>query len=111
MTLTITDPFTHTIGSEIANYQLTATITNNTTGDSIEIEFPLEVLERVEIDTDKKTVVYLEEESSEFQALTLIGGARRDWLPLQPGENTFQYDEIGMDTVTIDFEWEERYYQ
>jgi hypothetical protein len=110
VTLTITDPFTHTIGSEIANYQLVATITNNTTGDAIEIEYPMEVLEQIEIDTDAKTVIFLTENSSQFQAVTLIGGARRDWLKLQTGDNQIQYDEIGMDTVTIDFEWEERFY-
>lgn len=111
ITLTITDPFTHTIGSEISSYQATATITNNTTGDSIKIDFPLLVNEQIEIDTDAKTVIYLTENSNQFQAITLIGGARRDWLKLQTGSNTIQYDEIGMQAVTIDFEWEERSYQ
>lgn len=111
VTLTITDPFTHTIGSEIANYQLAFTLTNNTTGDAIKIDFPLLVDEELEIDTDEKTVVYLTENSNQFQALTLVGGARRDWLKLQPGNNTIQYDEIGLAAVYITANWEMRYYQ
>jgi hypothetical protein len=111
ITLTITDPFTHTIGGEVSNYQISATITNETTGDAFEIDFPLLVNEQLEINTDTKTLLYKTENSRQFQALSLVGGARKHWLRLPTGTSSIRYDETGMAGVTLDFEWEERFYQ
>lgn len=99
-----------TIGSEQSNYLLDAVITNNTTGDAIGVEFHMVLNQELEIDTDAKTVIYLADDSSQFQTLDLQGDVRRDWLRLQPGNNTIQFDDTGTNAVTIDFEWEERHY-
>jgi hypothetical protein len=99
------------IGGEQSSYSLDCVITNNTTGDAVELAFVMEPNEQLELDTDEKTVIYLDDDTNQFQALTLTGGPRRDWLPLQPGNNTIQFDETGVNGLTIDFEYEERYYQ
>lgn len=99
-----------TIGSEEGNYSLNATITNNTTGKAIELDFVMGLNEELEVDTDAKTVIYLKDGSSQFQALTVVGGARKDWLALQPGSNTLQFDDAGTAGLTITIEYEERFY-
>lgn len=106
-----TNPFTITIGAEIASYSLAATITNNTTGDVISLAFPMSLNEDLVVNTDEKTLVYDFDGTNQFSALTVVGGPRRDWLPLQPGSNTLQYDEIGAAGVDIVIDQEERYYQ
>lgn len=95
---------------EMGNYSLACTITNTTTGDALELEYTMELNEDLELDTDAKTVIYLADSSSQFQALTLTGGARRHWLYFAVGSNTIQFDDTGTNGVTIDFEWEERLY-
>jgi len=110
LTLNSSNTPTLSIGSEQGNYELDVTITNNTTGDAIEVVFSMGLNEELEIDTAEKTVTYLEDDSSQFQALTLVGGARRDWLKLQPGNNTLEWTQTGTNGVTVTVEWEERYY-
>jgi hypothetical protein len=100
-----------TIVAEQTNYLLACTITNNTTGDAVELTFNMSLNEELELDTDEKTVIYLGDDSNQFNSLALVGGPRRDWLPLQPGSNTLQFDDVGTGNVTIAFEWEERLYQ
>jgi hypothetical protein len=109
--LTITNPFTITIGGEVINYHIACTITNETTDDAVSLIFPCLLNDDLEINTDEKTLTYVPETSNQFSALTLIGGPRRDWLPLAPGTNVIRYDETGVVAVTFDFEWEERFYQ
>jgi hypothetical protein len=99
----------HTIYSEQANYSLDCTITNNTTGEAIEVTYTMAVNKELEIDTDEHTVIDLEDDSRQIQALTLVGGARRHWLPLQTGTNQLQFDDAGTAGVTITLEWYERY--
>lgn len=112
VTVTIADPPTLTLGSEITNnYPLDVTITNNTTGESIAVNFPgMTLNEQIRIDTDARTVTYLLDGTSQFAALTVQGTPRRDWLRLQPGSNTLQYDDTGTNGVTVTIEWEERSY-
>ena len=112
VTLTLNSSYTPTItiGSEQGNYSLECTITNNTTGDAISLSFTMELNEDLQLDSYEKTVIYLADNSSQFQALTLEGGPRRDWLKLQPGSNTLQFDDTGTNGVTIAFNWAERHY-
>ena len=86
------------------------TITNNTTGDVIEINFTMEQNETLEVETDLKTVIYDKDNSNQFNTLTLTGGARRDWLKLQPGSNTLQWDDVGTGNMTITVSYEERHF-
>jgi hypothetical protein len=99
------------IGGEQGNYSLDCVLTNQTTGDSVELNFTMSLNEILELDTDEKTVIYLDDNSNQFQALTVSGGPRRDWLPLAPGSNTLKFDDVGTNAVTIDITHQERYYQ
>jgi phage-related protein len=101
---------TATIGAEQGNYELACTITNETTGDAIQLNFSMELNEELEVDTDEKEVVYLANNSRQMQALTLVGGVRREWLPLQPGNNTLRFDDTGTTGVTVTITFEKRYY-
>ena len=102
---------TVTIGAEQASYSLDCLITNETTDQAIAISFAMQLNEDLEVDTDKKTIVYLDDGSNQFQALTVAGDPRRDWLPLQPGNNTLRFDDVGTNGVTIDIARERRFYQ
>jgi hypothetical protein len=113
VTLNSSNTPTLTVGSEqggAAGYELACTITNNTTGDAIELSYLMDVNDTIVVDTDLRTVTDGGTSSSQFQALTLTGGARRDWLKLQPGSNTIQFDDAGSTGVDIDFSWDERFY-
>jgi hypothetical protein len=113
VTLTLNSTYTPVIviGAEQGNYTLECVITNNTTGDSIELLFSMQLNDQLELDTDNKTVIYLDDDSNQFKALTITGGPRRDWLPLQSGNNTLQFDDVGTNGVTIDISFDERFYQ
>lgn len=99
------------LSAELGNYGLSATITNNTTGEAIVINFNMAIDASLEVDTYDKTIIYLLNNSNQLQALTLSGGARKDWLRLQPGANTLQFDDASTNGVTIGLSWEERHYQ
>jgi hypothetical protein len=102
-------PTTEFIGSESGAYELACTIKNQATGDSVSLGCILEVNQELELDTEAKTVILLDDGSNQFQALTLDGGARRDWLPLQPGSNTLEFTDVGTGDVTITIEWRKRW--
>jgi hypothetical protein len=115
-TVTLNSSYTPTltVGSEqggaTSGYQLACTISNNTTGYEIALAYLMDLNDEIEVDTDAKTVTDLGDGSSQFQALTLVGGPRRDWLKLQPGSNTLEYTESGTAGVTVSIEWEQREY-
>ncbi len=98
------------IGSEQGNYQLNALITNQTTGDAIQVTYTMGTGQEFEVNTDNKTLTDLVDDSSQFQALTVIGELRRDWLPLVLGENTLRFDDTGTNGVTVTVQWYERHF-
>lgn len=101
---------TVTIGAEQTSYRLSATLSNVTTGDAIEIDVSIDVDESLEIDTDNHELTLLTDDSPQYQALTLVGGPRRHILRLQPGNNTLMYEESGLAEVDVEIEFERRYY-
>jgi len=111
-TLTVDSSYIPTIGigAEEATYTLDCKITNNTTGKAIELDYQMTLNQEIEVDTNRKVVTYLADNSNQYQALTVVGGPRKDWLKLQPGNNTIQFDDTGTNGVTIDFAWDERRY-
>lgn len=113
VTLTLNSAQTPTVAvrSEVGNYSLAATLTNVTTGDVITITYSMGLNDEIEINTDLKTVVDLEDGSNQFQAKEVVGDPRRDWLKLEPGINDIQFDDAGTVEIEIDITWEERYYQ
>ncbi len=102
-------PTTEFIGSENGAYELACTIENQSTGDSVILECVMALNQELELDTEAKTVTLLDDGSNQFQALTLNGGARRDWLPLQPGNNTLEFTDVGTGNVTITIDWRKRW--
>ncbi len=111
VTLTLNTTYTpdSSVGSEQSNYQLSATITNNTTGDSVTLSYNMALNEDLEIDTDERTVTDLEDNSGQLQAISTFNTVRKHWLPLDPGSNELEYTETGVQGVTVDIEYRERY--
>lgn len=112
VTLTLDSSYTpvSVIGSRVTFYPLSCRITNNTTGEAIDLDFSMALNQQLAVDTDARTVTYLADGSNQFQALELVGGPRKDWLKLAPGTNQLQFDETDLVAVTVDLEWEERHY-
>ena len=112
VTLTLNSAKTPTVilGTRQNNYLLGLRITNSTTGQILDLDFGMVLDQQLELDTSAKTVTYLADNTNQFQALTLVGGPRKDWLRLQSSLNTLQFDETGLAGMTVDFEWEERHY-
>lgn len=111
ITLDSDDTPTIMICSESGSYTLDCRITNSTTGDYIDLYIPgMDTNQSIEIDTNDKTVTYSYDGSSQYQALELPSGPRKDWLKLQPGDNVIKYDETGATGVRLDFSWDERHY-
>jgi len=98
-----------TVNAEEGNYSLAATITNQSTGEAITITFVMDLASELEVNTDLRTVTWLEDGSRQFQAVQL-STVRRNWLRLLPGNNTLRWDDVGTNGVTLTLEWEERYY-
>jgi hypothetical protein len=111
-TLTLDDTHTPTVemNEEQSTYSLACRITNNETGEAIDLAVTLDMDETLEVDTDHKTVIYLHDNSVQLQALTLVGGVRRHWLRLVPGTNELQFDDVDTVGVTIEITWQRRYY-
>lgn len=99
------------IGAEQNSYILQCRLLNNTTGEHFDISVGIQEDEDFEIDTDAKTIIYLNDNSNQFQSISFADGPRRDWFALVPGSNTIYYYEVGVTGVSIDFEYEERFYQ
>lgn len=101
-----------TIGAEAANYDLDCTITNETTGEAIRLTFPFLTtsVNAVEVNTEEFIVFEYENDKLIFSALTLVGGPRKHWLRLAPGNNTIRYNEVGAtNCVSLSWIWYERH--
>lgn len=89
--------------------RMAATLTNETSGDAITIDFALDVDETLRIDVDKSEAIYEVDGSSQFAALD-TDKVRRRWLRLVPGPNTLRWDEAGVVEVDVAIEFERRYF-
>lgn len=101
--------FTVSIGAEQSIYSLDCTITNNTTGKVIGLTVSMRLNEILEVDTDRKRITNLTDGTNQRAGLTTIGGTRKAWLALVPGANTLQYEESGVQGISIDVVWDRRY--
>lgn len=97
------------VNAEQGNYELGCTITNETTGEAISLDFRMDVDSELEIDTDERTVIWLEDGSRQLQAREL-SSARRQWLRLVQGNNTLRFNDTGTGNVTLTTEFARRYY-
>lgn len=93
--------------AEISVYQLACRISNNDTGEYINIDFTMSFNETLQIDTEAHTVTYLKDNSNVFNALK-PPPARNEWLKLAYGANELQYTEIEVAGVTIVSRYRER---
>lgn len=101
---------TLTVGAEQSNYLLDCVILNVTRNESIRVTYTMGVDEDLEVNTDEKTVTDLSDGSSQFQARRLVEGARLQWLPLDPGDNTIRFTDEGTNGLTLTTVFEPRYY-
>lgn len=92
---------------EDLEYEMDATITNNTTGKAIKIKTEIPFGETLQIDTLNKTVTALWNNRSRYPDFQTTA-VRDEWLALSPGNNTLQYDESGVGDVDIVIKWRGR---
>ena len=109
VTLSATDTPEITYGAEQGNYELDCTLTNNTTGEALYINFVMDEDTVLEIDTYNQVITWLKDDSRQYQAISKSSN-RKQMLKLLPGNNTLQFDDVGTDTVTITAVVTSRYY-
>jgi len=95
------------MSSEISNYHLQAKITNNDTGEYIQLAYGMDLNTDLTVNCDEKTVTF-EDGSKPLAALTL-SSVRGEWLDLDPGTPELQFDDAGTAGVTIEVYWRNRY--
>ena len=94
-------------GSEIDNYSLDCTITNETTGEYIEVEVEMEIDQVLIIDTETELVQF--DDGTTLATAVTLSSDRRDWLHLERGINVISFTETGVVEIDVDIEWNRRY--
>ena len=97
------------VGDEQGNYELSATLTNESTGEAIALEFVMDLNSELEVDTYNKTITWLEDDSRQYQVIS-FSSLRTQWLKLEPGNNTLRFNDGGTGNVTLTTTWRNRYY-
>lgn len=110
LTLDSSNTPTVTLGAEASTYTLDCTLENQTTGESIQINFNMDLNQTLEVDTDGRSVVYDLDGSRHYEALTVVDGPRRRWLSLAPGNNTLEFIDAGVAALTLTTEFRARTY-
>lgn len=97
--------------SETTNYALDMTITNETTGEGIELDHPagLSVGDKVVVNSGAKTVVAEPFGRNIYRVMTK-SSHRRVMLRLAPGVNVLRVDEAGLAGVELVVTWQEGFY-
>jgi len=96
-------------GSENNNNHADFRITNNTTGEWLEVHTACPLNDQVIIDVDN-LLCYLESDSSQGIPITLDDESRAEWLRLTPSANELKYTESGVNAVTLTTVYEARNY-
>lgn len=95
------------LGAENSDtYQLEFTLSNQTTGETLSVDFPMQLGETISIDCENKTIRH-EDEGDIFPALSLPR-PQSEWLTLAPGDNLLEFQESGLVAVTVNLTWRER---
>ena len=101
----ISGPLTWT---RVANpYRNRPTITNNTTGEHISLDFIQILAQTLRVDSEYHTVIYEHDSSNQYQAL-IDASSWQQWLMALPGVNQLQIIEGGVAGVTIHTYWRGR---
>ena len=81
-------------------YYLDCTITNNTSGEYITVQWPLSIDHTITVNTGEKLITY--EDGTEAAAVVQPSSVRRGWLDLLPNQtNELQFDDTGTGNVTV----------
>lgn len=94
-----------TFNAEQSNYHIEATITNNTSGEYMEINTGMELNTALTIDCLNKKV-YLAD-NTVVSDIT-FSSIRKDWLALSTGVNELQFDDTGTAALTFVTNWRDR---
>ncbi len=92
--------------SEKSNYLLDVIITNETTGDALELVYPMLLNVAMDVDSEEFAVTY--GEVNAHSAMSLNDDSRDLWLRLNPGTNTIKITGNDVGTLTAVFRWQER---
>lgn len=92
------------IGSEISGqYEFkNAELANNTTGKSIYIRnLVMDIDDTLVIDCENRKVYLNSDPATPLREVLFTDDIRGDWLALQPGDNTLQWNDTGTGNVTV----------
>lgn len=78
----------------VSNYQLSGKLTNQTTGDAIEINYPITAGQTLIIDTQRKVITYLD---TQVHSALVNYPKRAEWLPIIEGDNTLVWEGAGVE--------------
>lgn len=91
---------------QVSNYEMDATITNLTNGESVNIRFRMSVDDVLTIDC-ANWEAYLQDGNTNG-LVTPDDPGRLRWLTLEPGANVLQFDDAGLSAVTVTVTYNER---
>jgi len=108
MTLSLSTTYTPyaKIASEEANYYLDARITNQTTGDFIDLQTPMALNDTMTVDTDTYSITH--DDGTNGLGARTLSSRRNEWLKLIPGANVLAWDDTGTAAVTCVIKWQDR---
>lgn len=85
--------------TEQAEYYLSARLTNQASGEYIDLSWNMKVGNTLVVDCGERSIFY-DTVNNALTARTL-SSVRKDWLNLSPGNNDLQFDDTGTAGVTI----------
>lgn len=97
---------TGSLGSEEANYYLSAEIENKTTGEKIILSLPMVLNKSLILDSEEGAVTY--DGVDAFSCLELDDESRSVWINLEPGANELEITGDNVGSLTIGLSWYER---
>ena len=95
------------ICSESGAYHISGRIINQTTGDWMDVLYAMSINDTLYIDTDALQV-YDSKGAHALGAKSLSDEGRTEWLKLEPGVNTLEWQEAGVAGVTVAIKWRDR---
>lgn len=94
------------LNSEQGKYLLDARITNQTTGEYIDLTWVMKIGQTLIVNCEARTIIYANIVNA-LSARTL-SSVRRDWLNLKPGDNIFKFEDLNTTGVTLNVKYRKR---
>lgn len=95
------------VGPEETMYLMQVRITNDTTGQYLDVFFPMTLGQSIEINCATHKITDLETNQPIMFALTASDW--EEWIRLDPGNNTIRYTEVGVVSTTLASTWRSRW--